>query len=224
MKTSVIIPSLKRPAQLMACVQRLKETTCTRDVECVVVVDGGDLETLAAASQVTPFVLFNNERLGPMVSWNRGLRMSHGETIAMVGDDVYFHDGWLYEALKVMDTLPDKSGVVGFNDLYRASAEQCAHFLITRECIKNVMGGVLCFECYQTQYTDNETVERAKRANCFAYAPNSIVEHRHWRVNKADKDVVYQIGETGFKHDYAMFNKRKDFVTGFPNDFKPVIQ
>ena len=223
MKISVIIPSMKRPDQLKACVQRLFETTHNRDVECIVVVDGGDLDTLATALQVTPLVAFNHDRLGPMRAWNRGLSFSRGDAIVLVGDDVYFHEAWLDEALKVLETLSNQSGVVGFNDLYRAPTDgHCVHFLITRDCIRNVMGGVLCFECYQTQYTDNETNERAKAASCFVYAQNSIVEHRHWRVNKAAKDEMYQIGETGFKHDYATFNRRK--AAGFPNDFTPVIR
>ena len=223
MKISVIIPSMHRPEQLKACVRRLVETTQGHDVECVVVVDDGDVDTLAAALVVTPLVLFNHTRFGPMKSWNRGLGMSRGDAIVLVGDDVYWRNGWLAAALKALDTLPNKSGMVGFNDLYRAPQDgHCVHFLLTRNCIRTVMGGVLCYECYETQYTDNETNERAKRAGCFVYAPDAIVEHLHWRVNKAQKDSVYQIGELGFRHDFAMFKRRQ--AAGFKNDFEPVIR
>lgn len=224
-KISVIIPSMFRANQFRECIKRVQETTQNFDIEMIVVVDGRCEDTLYEA-MLLPNVLtiFNERHLGAIKSWNRGLRVSSGDIIVAIGDDCFCWDHWLDEALAVLETLPNQSGVVGLNAVYDDGyrADHCSHFLTTRRCIKEVLGGCLFYECYHHFFSDNETLQRARRVNQYAAATEAKVEHRHYRLGKAPNDPVYTLPLCWAEEDKALFARRE--IAGFPNDFEAIIK
>ena len=252
MKTSIIIPSRGRAAQLIERVNILLRTVQGRDAEVVIISDGDEetRQAIIAEMQSNAFwqpnaftlevsdervkVVANPERQGPIQSWNNGLRAASGEALVLAADDVIFHDGWLEEALKVLETLPGGDGVVALNDdsglsdrrgfrrdLKKETRRYTPHFLITRATLAREMNGVLCFPAYQNYYTDVETCARAQAAGCYGYAPLAHVEHTHWELGKAQKDPQYETGDA-HEQDLEVFLQRE--AAGFPDDFEPIVQ
>jgi len=221
---SIIVPSMYRPEQFRASIERLRETIKGFDVEIVAVVDGRCKPTLAVAAELQLLTIYNEKHLGALVSWNRGLRVCSGDYVVTIADDTYCHDNWLEEALKSHSTLPEWSGIVGLNPLWDEGYKKthCCHFLADRKAIREVLGGVLFYETKYKHYcSDNETYDRAVKAGRYVASEKSVVEHKHWRHEKATKDIVYTLTEQYLASDYKVLRARR--AAGYPNDFEPMI-
>lgn len=220
MKVSCIIPTRLRAAQARRCVDEFFATTAEHEVECIVVADH-DLDTVKAMAGSPALVLDNEMRRGAIRSWNVGLMAATGDAFVFGADDLYWKAGWLDAALAALKTLPGESGMVGLNCLDRDD-DVATHFLITRQCVVEVMGGVLAVPHYHHYWSDPEMVERAKQAGCYVFEPRAIVEHKSHMAGKAGNDMTYAEALRWFPKDEVIYNQRKE--AGFPNDYKAVIR
>lgn len=219
-RVSCVIPTRLRAAQARRCVDSFFTTTQGRDVECIVVVDN-DPATVEAMKGSPAIILDNEMRRGAIRSWNIGLKAVSGDVIVRGADDLYWKWGWLDAALAALKTLLGESGMVGLNCLDRDD-DIASHFLITRKCIVELMGGVLAVPHYHHYWSDPEMVERAKRADCYVLAPEAIVEHRSHMAGKAPNDMTYAEALRWFHKDAAIYDER--LAAGFPNDYEAVIR
>jgi glycosyltransferase involved in cell wall biosynthesis len=233
MKVSVVIPSKGRPAQVAQCVRRLFETTRGHDVECVIVCD----EDAAFNSTMTALAeTFGNDEADRMarenIRWawatlpaipafNEGLRLSTGDVIMPGNDDLVWRDGWLTEALAVLETLPDGDGVVGLNDLCPIPRNFSAFFIATRRWLARENGGVLFCPHYHHNFPDPEVCARAIASGRYVVAEKAVVEHHHPVWGTAEMDATYRAGAAHFAEDQALYEMR--WAAGFPDDFAPVI-
>jgi len=228
MKVACIIPSRGRPAQLRRCIDLFFETTQEHDVECLAIIDG-DVEPYYQALTDSAAMLldgndavFNPKQVGAVASWNIGLKaLAYANAFIPGADDLIWHPGWLDAALAALQTLPGGQGMVGFNDLDRTD-HMATHFLVTRQCIIEVMGGVLAIPAYHHYWTDPEMNVRAKIEGCYVWCEESVVEHRSSMNGKAPEDDTYRLARKYFKADEETFNRRQ--AAGFPNDFEPVLR
>lgn len=226
MKVSVVIPSKGRPAQLAQCVRRLFETTRGYDVEAVVVCDEQEAYDLTINALDQAFVsrdhlVWSWDTLPVIPAFNEGLRLSTGDVILPGNDDLVWGDGWLTEALAVLETMPDGDGVVGLNDLCPIPRNFSAFFIATRRWLARENGGVLFCPHYWHNFVDPEVCARAIAGGRYAVADKAIVEHAHPAWGKAEMDATYTAGNEHFADDQAIYTMRLE--AGFPDDFAPVI-
>lgn len=232
---SVIIPSKGRPAQLVACVERLFETTTILraaglTLEVVIVMDDdrptwdavwNKHETRGLWHDLVTLV-YREHLSGPIAAFNEGLRQSSGELLVTGSDDLVWGDGWLTCALEALDTLPDKDGLVGLNDGAPITRDYATLWLCTRRWVKREQGGCLLVPVYQRQFADPEACIRAQRSGHYVYAEKALVTHRHHLWGTAELDDTYRLNNMHiYRQDEALYNDR--FKRGFPDDFEPAL-
>lgn len=221
---SVIFPTTGRKDMALAALKSLFATTQEYHLEVIAVVDA-DMDSADAIRSTfkgkVNIVDYSPNYRGCSKAWNDGLAQSTGDYIVLAADDLEFTDGWLDEALKVMDTLPDGGGLVGFNDDVWNGNELATHYLFSRQFIIDHMGGRLAWECYRHSFNDVETNERAKRANRYAWAEKAVVKHHHWTKGGREQDATDTRWLPEWQASSNAYEARR--VAGFPNDYPPVI-
>lgn len=227
---SIILPTTGRPARAAKCLQSILDTVGDRAVEIIAVVDA-DVTTVEMLESVMfsagigtwPRLSFDvsNEYRGNVAAWNSGLAQALGTYIVFAADDLTFHPGWLEESLKVMATLPDGIGLVGFNDGHWNGNELATHYIMHRQFIIEVLGGVIAWEWYKHSFNDLETNARAKRAGRFAWAEKAMVTHDHWTYGTRERDATDDRWLPDYSAAQRMYAARE--AAGFPNDYPPVI-
>jgi len=229
MTISVIIPSRKRPQRLLEALARLYESVRTVGVEMevIVVVERDALEESVPA-QLPGFVRLHVRDSEPnaIQSFNAGAALATGDALVLGEDDVWFHVGWLEQALAALESIGG-TGYVGLNGLSEHHVP--TNYLVTRDWCIRFGGGVLSPPCYRSPPGDLEMWERAKRSGLYVWADgqhsefNSICENMHFYHGKALWDETYALrkkqGEEG--RDMEIFAARQ--AAGFPNDFERCI-
>ena len=217
MKLSAIIPTKRRGAQCAKMIERLFETTQGQDVEAIVVAyPTPDLDAVFNVMTRYPLRIYLD--LGNAIAaWNLGASMANGDTFLIVDDDSYFYPDWLTCALESYTT-----GFVGLNDLYTNGADWSTRYLMRRECVVNVLGGVVQVPHYRSWCADLETCRRAQAAGRYVYEPRAIVEHRHWQLGKAPQDETYRDGDKEHAADQQIYELRA--AMGFPSDYNAVVR
>lgn len=243
---SVVMPTKGRPAQAVACVKRLFETTRGHDVECVVVIEGSDLETLGALDALgkLPVVIHRTAYgIGPIPSWNEGMAVARGEWIVTGADDLLWCEGWLEAALSTASALSTAAlaaaqgagtaplrmrGFCGLYDGHTRPEERATHMLMSRAYIEEAQHGYLMPPWYKSWYPDAEICAVAKRNGAYVCPVEARVEHFHPDWATAPDDPTYQAGRKYHAEDRRTFYRRQRF--GFPNeavawgeDVRPVI-
>lgn len=118
MKITVVIPTYRRPQDLLRCLSALTQQSRTAD-EVVVVVRDVDSETRAALES------FHQDNLllrtatvqvpGVVAAMNVGLKMAEGDVIAFTDDDAAPYPDWL-ERIETWMLSDDRIGGVGGRD------------------------------------------------------------------------------------------------------------
>jgi glycosyltransferase involved in cell wall biosynthesis len=115
---SIVIPTFRRTATLLAVLEALGRQEDPPEFEVVVVDDGsGDdtLECLAAFRSPYPFRHFSQENAGPASARNRGVREARGEIVAFLGDDTVPERSFLaVHAGAHAEAAPDPIAVLGY--------------------------------------------------------------------------------------------------------------
>ena len=120
-KTSVIIPTYNRPQDLTNCMQSILSQSVKPDE--IIVVDDGDLPGFPLLNECKGAgirCIFHKKNIkknirGPAASRNAGVKLSFGEIIFFLDDDVKLFPDYIEKILKVYE-LDQKSiiGGVGF--------------------------------------------------------------------------------------------------------------
>lgn len=209
---AIIVPVLRRPRNALPFMQSLSLTT--DDVAVYAVADADDIATREAWIEVGATIVDSTGISFPC-KVNDGYRATTEPWLFIVGDDVRFHMGWKQIALQRAEETGCQ--VIGTNDLTnpRVTAGQHAtHFFIYRNYIDTFGAsldgpGIVCHEGYRHWYVDDEIVGLAQQRRTFFSALDSIVEHIHPAVGKAERDDVYHLGESKAVEDGALFNERR---------------
>jgi hypothetical protein len=204
---------------MLQSTQRLFESVRGNEIATYAVFDADDIESINALSTAFPQVrrIVVTPPATPIYKWNEGLReaakdpdMTH---VVLGADDLAWRLGWLDEVMKV------KSGFVGLNTL-EYGERHCTHFVLTREFIVRVNGGVIFTPHYKHLFADNEILERARRAGEFRYCKDAIAEHLHPAHGKGPLDDVYTRATAFWTEDQATYERR--LAANFPNDYEAV--
>lgn len=145
---------------------------------------------------------------------NRAFEITKEPFVFQAADDVEFERGWDAEALRVIEET--ETGVCGTNDQANSTVKDgrhSTHSLIRRgyidECGGSLDGpGVVFSEQYGHNFCDTELVNLALSRECFSFARDSIVKHRHPIWGTAPDDEVYRLGQEGYAEDRALYRER----------------
>lgn len=85
------------------CIGSIREHTPKDSFELVVVDNGSPLQPPSELSYYAHRVIKNSENFGVTKSWNQGIRMSVGEYIVLINNDVQVFDGWLEDMKEALD-------------------------------------------------------------------------------------------------------------------------
>lgn len=225
LKTAVIMPSRGRAEQLVRCLRRLFETTGNHDVSAVVLLDTDDTPSIEAVKALNdPRVVLHIDGGTPIEKWNTGAVIASRlgvQALALGADDLWWGDGWFEAAMRGLTHLPDRSGLVGFNEMTGARRDFSTHYLMTLDYLIDYNGGVFACPKYLSYFIDPEACARAVRAGRYYYAEDCEVEHRHPFWHKANQDDTYQRSAPNYEHDQAIYEER--YRAAFPDDFEPMI-
>jgi hypothetical protein len=204
---------------MLQATQRLFESVREHEITVYAVFDSDDTESVESVRKLFPQVrrIVVTPPATPIYKWNEGLREAAKDSnmthVVLGADDVSWHDGWLDEVSKV------SSGLVGLNTL-EYGERHCTHFVLTRQFIVEVNGGVIFTPHYKHLFADNEILARARQVGAFQYCPNAIVEHLHPAHGKARLDDTYTRATAFWNEDQATYERR--VATNFPCDYEAV--
>jgi glycosyltransferase involved in cell wall biosynthesis len=210
MSVALLIPVLNRPGNVAPLLASIQATTPT-PYRVLFICDPGDVAEQDAIAKA------GGEMISPGGGYARKIRAgidATDEPLIFIGaDDLRFHQDWLPTALAQMNGVQ----VVGVNDTIRRRRPQHAtHFLMTRDyaLLPTLTGepGPLC-ELYSHSFVDDELIATATHRGVYAYAANSIVQHRHWMAGTAPDDATYRLGREDFAKDRATFMARSHLWT-----------
>lgn len=221
-KTSILLPSAYRGAQLIKALDLIYATVGLLPIEVCVSVVQDDLQSqniLRDAPIVYDVRTRAEYERGAVYAWNKLLALSSGSVVALWADDLVPRAGWLDCALNYLAI--EGVALVGFNDLYSDGTEYAAHWLAPREWLVKHLGGVMYPPMYMSWWADREVTDRARALGCHVWAKDAIVEHRNYTFGVSEVDKTYKAAQSNYAVDEATYRARK--ALGFPNDYKAVI-
>jgi GT2 family glycosyltransferase len=219
---SGLLATTGRPLMAEAAVRSFLETTKHHPVQVVAAVDN-DRETVRRLSNLAPVsveVNWSAEYRGCSRAWNDALAQSSGDPLVLMADDLVFSPGWLDAALAELARFPDGWGMVGLNDGH-FDGQFATHYLMSRRFVREVLGGVVAWECYRHSFNDVEVSERAKAAGRFSWCEDARVTHNHWIWGTREQDLTDQRALPLHHQSQYAYLARRD--AGFPNDHEAVI-
>lgn len=203
---AVLVPVLHRPENVSTLMSSIAMAT-PQPYRVLFICDPGDVAEQDAIAREGGWMISPGGSYAAKI--NAGVRATDEPLLFIGADDLRFHRGWLSAAT---DRMVDGVQVVGVNDLIRRRRRQHAtHFLMTREYAElptiDDDEGPLC-QLYAHAFVDDEVIATATHRGVYAYAADSIVEHRHWLVGTAEDDDTYKLGRSQFEKDRATFAAR----------------
>lgn len=214
MTAVIVVPVLGRPEQIAPLVASLRATT---DARLVFVCSPKDHEATAECSATGENMI--------VVGWDPGrgdyarkINLAYRETVEdwvfCGATDLAFRPNWLENALRVAER--GNAGVVGTQDMGNPLVKRgrhATHPLVRRAYIEEYGGtfdgtGEIYSEQYDHQYIDLELCETAKLRGRWAFAKNSVVEHRHPNWGKGTWDDTYEKAFRQAREDRALYVRR----------------
>jgi glycosyltransferase involved in cell wall biosynthesis len=214
---AIVIPTKGRSRKLFPLLWNIAQTTPGGIFHVYFVVNKDDqLSQHTVQGMKGPVTLVLADEPGYPKAVNVGIRASSERLIAIVNDDVKFHDGW-WDGLR--KALTANVMVVGTNDLspHTANGDACTQPIVKRSYIVSPGGaygepGIAMHEQYEHNFSETELWELALYRGVAAFASDCVIEHVHPNWGKAEVDVTYREGSQrpgGWEHDHALFLERE---------------
>ena len=124
-------------------------------------------------------------------------------------DQVYVDGGWDYRLDEEVAKYPDKIYCVWFNDGWEAE-NFCTFPIVSSQWIETL--GYFMFPFFEHFFIDSWIWLLAKSLDRAIYIPEILVEHRHWKIGKSEKDDTYErnatsLGDDRHARDRAIIDK-----------------
>lgn len=211
---AILVPVLNRPARVAPLIESIRQATPEAH-RILFICDPDD------APEIEAVIAAGAERLMVAAGYagkiNAGVRATTEPLLFLAADDLVFHPGWLEKATA---RLVRRIGVVGTNDLANPrviAGTHATHSLVTRDYVERFgtieQRGIALHEGYGHNWVDDEFVGTARHRNAFAFAADSIVEHRHPTWGTAPIDATYEKGQATFFEDRRLFRRRRSLWT-----------
>ena len=224
MKVSAIVPVHGKQEMTLSMLRCLRKSEPNLNrLEIIAVVEEDHDTAVAIEKQgIVNSLIEKHEHHGPVYGWNEGAKIATGDAFALMATDVWFLNDWRREALKKLKEL-NWNGVVGFNNCSGLGGQStfAEHFLASRSFCMDVMGGVFVCPHYTHWYIDIEEYYRALKGGKYLYAENALVEHRHWRYKKANREDYAITCGCKQGEEKQIFDRRKE--QGWPIDYEAIL-
>ena len=135
---------------------------------------------------------------------------SKSEIIMYTSDDqVYIDHGWDSRLDKEVAKYPDRIFCIWFNDGWE-SEKFCTFPIVSRQWIETL--GYFLFPFFEHFFTDTWIWMLAKSVDRAIYIPDVLIEHRHWKIGKSEKDETYERnatfnGDSRHARDWAVIDQ-----------------
>jgi hypothetical protein len=151
---------------------------------------------------------------------NLGLWMTDDPFVLCGADDLRFDLAWADVAVAQLEN--DETGFCGTNDLANPlvmKGRHATHPVVRRsyalECGTIDTPGLIYHEGYWHQYVDNEATGTAMHRNCWSFAEESIVRHKHPIFDRSVKqDDTYRHGQLHTDEDRKLSRQRQPLWGG----------
>lgn len=205
--TAILIPSLNRPQRLKAVVENIHAVTPEPHRIIFCVGDSVSLRILDGLGET-----YVNDSLDPDKRYvTRMNKLIHyigdAQSVFFGSDDVIHHEGWLREALFVLE----QAAVVVVNDLHNRNGTQA---LVRTDYLPYAVFDdkrAAFHSGYEHNFADNEMFFTAQARGAYARALGSVVEHLHplfGADNAMPWDATYTNAQRGYDADYIRFTRR----------------
>lgn len=115
MLVSIIIPSYMNEGYLKLCVEHIKKFTKGIDYELIIVDNNSDFETKQYLKSIEDEsfikVIYNSENEGYVKACNLGIKISKGDVVVLLNNDVFVTPNWLLNLLKCLFHRDDVGAV-----------------------------------------------------------------------------------------------------------------
>lgn len=213
----ILVPVLRRPSNIYPLVYSIKEST-SESYEILFITSPGDTEEIKELEdRKLDYIVMEDSFEGKgdyARKINSGFNHLEAKWYFLGADDLRFHPNWFEAAMDVYEKT--EACVIGTNDLGNPQVtrgQHSTHSLVlgeyVRECGTVDESGKVLHEGYRHNFVDAELITTAKWRGAWAFAKNSVVEHRHPDWQKGIIDEVYKIGKNSFHLDQQYFETRR---------------
>jgi len=208
---AVLVPVLDRPHRVKPLLSSIEQATPEPHRVLFIADSTDEAEIRALEEAEAQFIVVE-----PPATWaskiNEGYRRTEEPWLFCAADDLEFRADWFSRALAWAQ--PD-TGVIGTNDLCNPrtmTGQHSTHMLVRRSYI-NEQGtideaGKVMHEGYAHEYADDELVQTAMARGVYVHAFDSLVEHLHYLVGKAEDDDTYRLGRQQTIRSRRLFRHR----------------
>jgi len=202
-KVSIIIPVV-RPEGAERCVNAIRENAGIKSdqYEILSLEDTDGIGCPAMVKQLTMFTLH--------------------DLVMFLGDDTVPEPGFLEAALRAMDRLPDRWGVVGLNTkgpMFGFASEEnipknrnpIAHWMADKRMLEYIPGGDFFPIDYKHCMCDVELYDIARELGRWVFAEDSKIDHKHPINQSGEWDDLLEnaYSDENRKHDLKTYLSRK---------------
>jgi glycosyl transferase/beta-hydroxylase protein BlmF len=196
---ALVCPTRGRPNQLQKFVESaLTKADNPQRVEILLYIDDDDPEFKHYEASIANFEKkfgYNSISitLGPSVGVPRAANILFNKSTADVflisnDDQVFIDHGWDARLDKEINKFPDSIFCIWFNDKWE-SRNFCTFPILSRKWIETL--GYLQFPFFEHFFTDAWIWMLAKAIGRDHYIDDIVIEHRHWKTGKSEKDATY---------------------------------
>jgi len=170
------------------------------------------IEAIKANAPSTQFEIVkeeDKERIGFPKMFNKLVKKAKYDLVMFIADDIIPQEGFFENALKAMDLLPDKWGMVGLNDQFHDGWKLATHWLISKKMIP-LLGGEILHTGYWHCYCDQELLLRSRKLGRYIWAEDAKLFHDHPILTHkpVTGDYAKINGKEWMEHDKKLFLER----------------
>jgi len=224
----ICVTTFKRPKLLIKMLAGIKERTLYKNYGVYIIIDHEEdrqtLKTLEREKTTKRMAIEKIEMFPSQVecvkTTNRCYSIGKEPYFVWISDDMEVETGWLREAMKCMQTFPDKQGLITFYDGIQNGRNATAG-LISRNYIKRKFNNIFQNEIYIHYCADTELYRKSKMKERVRHCPTSVVWHNHpdgKEGHKSRTDAIYDQSLLLQEEDKAVFMNRKRGGFGWRED------
>ena len=193
---SVIVPVV-RPEKAQRCIEAIKKHSGGITHEIVVEED--------------------TERIGCPKMVKKLADRAFFDWVMFLGDDTIPQDGFMANAIKHIDDLPDEWGMIGLNDQVWNGNIVATHWLCHKKMLE-ITGGEFFHTGYYHTECDRELTEVAQEHGRYIWAEDAKIEHENYQVGTSDEQDEHHkhaYRDSAQRHDQVLYLERKEARIGF---------
>ncbi len=201
---ALICPTRGRPDRLQEFISSALDTAAQPDrIEILLYVDEDDPECEAYEKVISQLTNENSKSsisltIGPSIgvprAANKLAELTTADVFLTANDDqVYIDKGWDTRLDTEIEKYPDGIFCMWFNDKWE-SENFCTFPILSRRWVETL--GYLQFPFFEHFFADAWLWMLAKAVGREHYIEDVVVEHRHWKTGKSEKDATYDMHAT----------------------------